>query len=66
MVDGGHELGVIEVYSADERPQVRDSVVVKAMVRFEDGVYDYTMLEGGLKTKCTRSTIHHLQAGHWK
>lgn len=40
MVDGSHEPGVINVYSADERPQVRDSVVVKAMVRFEDDVHD--------------------------
>lgn len=46
MVDGNHEFGVFDVYSADERPQLRDSVVGKAMVCFEDGVYDCAMSVG--------------------
>lgn len=64
MVDGSHELGVTDVYSADERPQVRDSVIVKAMVCFEDDVHDCTMSEVGPKPKCARSTIRHSHAAH--
>lgn len=66
MVDGIHEVGMIEVDSSNERPQALNGVVVKAMVCFEDCVHEYSMSEAGLNPKCTKSTINHSQAGHGK
>lgn len=63
MVDGNHEPGVTNVYSADERPQICDSVVVKAMVCFEDDVHNYATSEGDSRLSAQdRVCITHKQA----